>query len=482
MANTDEKDKKRRSFGCVRKLPSENYRADYLGPDRRRHHGPFTFQVKRHAENWLDAEKKLIEKGKWTPPAERARKAELKRERKSERASITLSEYGLAWIERHDLADSTRGLWERQLEAYVYKRLGGVALRDIRTPAIREWHVWAKRNVAQRPREGAYTALRIMMSVAVEDGLIKKNPCTLKNVTQRGANRTGKTLTPEQVKTIALAMGSPADKTAIRAHVRSEVAKERALIARDRSLDDKERRSRIAKVRKGAKRTAMVEFGIDQPQWIALVMLGCYGALRTGELQALRRRDVSLADGTVDIQFAARYLRPRKNALSTESQEAGESRLGRWVGDAPVKAEGERQIPIVPHLIELLQQHLDTYVEPEPDALLFPPPSWSKLTEEKKAAATPAQRNQRLASSTFFDYWKAAVKRAGLTDVHFHDLRHTGGSLYTQAGATIKEVMEFMGHRSPATAYLYQHGNADRHRTIAARVSRLADEFDQLAA
>ncbi|WP_061961077.1 tyrosine-type recombinase/integrase [Demequina flava] len=434
--------------------------------------------MKKHAKGWLKTERVLIEKGKWTSPADRAKKAQAKKARKAARTGLTLEEYGRAWIEQHDLADSTRSLWERQLETYLYPKLGALPLRKVKTPQIAEWHAWAKLNVPRRPREGAYCALRLIMSAAVSEDRIKKNPCTLKKVVQRRPDRTGVTLTPTQVEAVAIAMGSTADAKAIRTDVREEIACVRAELAGNSTLDDVTKRKELAKAQKAAKRAAMVKHGIDKPEWVALVALGCYSALRTAELQALRRRHVSTAHGEIDVEFAARYLRPRRPVADGTGQGADSDgrRPGRWVGEAPVKAEGERQVPIVPHMLELLQHHLDHYVDPEPDALLFPPTSWTCLTSEQKLKATPAQRNQRLASSTIFDYWKAALERAGVPDVHFHDLRHTGGSLYTQAGATLKEVMEFMGHRSPETALSYQHGNLDRHRTIAAEVSRRATD------
>ena len=48
--------------------------------------------------------------------------------------------------------------------------------------------------------------------------------------------------------------------------------------------------------------------------------------------------------------------------------------------------------------------------------------------------------------------------------IRVHDLRHTAAMLRRKAGADIKEIQEFLGHRNPATTMVYLHrmeGTAD---------------------
>jgi hypothetical protein len=44
--------------------------------------------------------------------------------------------------------------------------------------------------------------------------------------------------------------------------------------------------------------------------------------------------------------------------------------------------------------------------------------------------------------------WIKARERVGLPGLHFHDLRHTGGTLTAATGATLKELMARLGHSS----------------------------------
>jgi integrase len=60
--------------------------------------------------------------------------------------------------------------------------------------------------------------------------------------------------------------------------------------------------------------------------------------------------------------------------------------------------------------------------------------------------------------------WLKAAEAVGLHEVHFHDLRHTGNMLTAEAGATLRELMDRMGHSSTRAALVYLHatvsGNA----------------------
>jgi integrase len=62
--------------------------------------------------------------------------------------------------------------------------------------------------------------------------------------------------------------------------------------------------------------------------------------------------------------------------------------------------------------------------------------------------------------------------------LRFHDLRHSAATLALAAGANTRELLERMGHTSPAVALRYQHVMAGRDQAIAATL----DELVQAAA
>jgi hypothetical protein len=65
--------------------------------------------------------------------------------------------------------------------------------------------------------------------------------------------------------------------------------------------------------------------------------------------------------------------------------------------------------------------------------------------------------------------------------LRFHDLRHSAATLALAAGANTRELMERMGHTSPAVALRYQHVRAGRDQAIAAALDELVQAAANLA-
>jgi len=63
--------------------------------------------------------------------------------------------------------------------------------------------------------------------------------------------------------------------------------------------------------------------------------------------------------------------------------------------------------------------------------------------------------------------WARLVKRAGLPDFHFHDLRHEAISRLFEHGLTVPEVASISGHVDPRMLFRYAHAN---HASIRAKL------------
>ncbi|MBB2745198.1 UNVERIFIED_ORG: integrase [Microbispora rosea subsp. rosea] len=63
---------------------------------------------------------------------------------------------------------------------------------------------------------------------------------------------------------------------------------------------------------------------------------------------------------------------------------------------------------------------------------------------------------------------------AGVPKVHFHDLRHTGNTLAASTGASLRELMDRMGHSSTRAAIIYQHATDERRHQVAKQLDSLA--------
>ncbi|MEU7008393.1 tyrosine-type recombinase/integrase [Streptomyces sp. NPDC046332] len=83
-------------------------------------------------------------------------------------------------------------------------------------------------------------------------------------------------------------------------------------------------------------------------------------------------------------------------------------------------------------------------------------------------------RGGLLRRTNFRDDWTAARTKAGVSgDVHFHDLRHTGNTLASSAGASTRELMTRMGHSTTRAALIHQHMTSDRDQHIAGKLGEM---------
>jgi len=186
------------------------------------------------------------------------------------------------------------------------------------------------------------------------------------------------------------------------------------------------------------------------PVYHAAIMLGTWAACRFGEVTELRRKDIRVvkkADGSVKTVFV---FVSRGVTHTTED--------GYVIGTTKSQA-GIREIAMPPLANDIIVNHLRTNVAADPEALLY----------------TNSAGTGHLPRSSFVDHWDPARIAAGRPDLHFHALRHYGATKFAQAGATLKELQDRLGHSTVGAAMRYQHSTG-RDEELAARMSELAGE------
>ncbi|MFJ6563929.1 tyrosine-type recombinase/integrase [Streptomyces sp. NPDC091412] len=133
---------------------------------------------------------------------------------------------------------------------------------------------------------------------------------------------------------------------------------------------------------------------------------------------------------------------------------------GRLFDKAPKSAAGVRSVSFPAELLDEVTRHLEQFAAPGRDGHVFVGPQGGQLRR-----------------SNFRDDWVRAGKAAGVTaELQFHDLRHTGNTLASTAGASTRELMTRMGHSSSRAALIYQHMTSDRDRAIADRIGAMIRE------
>jgi integrase len=105
---------------------------------------------------------------------------------------------------------------------------------------------------------------------------------------------------------------------------------------------------------------------------------------------------------------------------------------------APKSRAGKRAVPIPEVIVTVIRWHLACFAQQEDEWLVFTSP------EGKPLRHTNFRRR----------VWLPALKAAELPAIHFHDLRHTGNTLAANAGASLRELMERMGHDSERAALI----------------------------
>jgi integrase len=167
-----------------------------------------------------------------------------------------------------------------------------------------------------------------------------------------------------------------------------------------------------------------------------------FSSLRWGELGGLRRCDIDLAARTVRV---TRQL----NEVS-----------GGFEFGPPKSRAGKRSVPIPAVIVPIIRWHLACFAQQGDEGLVFTSPAGKPLRH------TNFRRR----------VWLDALGAAELPAIHFHDLRHTGNTLAANAGASLRELMERMGHDSERAALVYLHSSEERQHQIADTLSKLATE------
>jgi integrase len=152
---------------------------------------------------------------------------------------------------------------------------------------------------------------------------------------------------------------------------------------------------------------------VDRVVFLAAALTG----LRQDELLALRWRDIDWAAGVTRCRRA--YTRGRFGT--------------------PKSRRASRAVPMADRLAAELERHYQrSAYRGDDDLALCHPETGSTLD--------PSKLRRR---------YKRALAAAGLREVRFHDLRHTFGTHMAAAGAPLRAIQEWMGHRDYKATLIY---------------------------
>ncbi|MFI5631401.1 tyrosine-type recombinase/integrase [Streptomyces sp. NPDC051664] len=231
----------RRRFGSVRQLKSGRWQARYRDPVTGQvRSAEQTYATKTDAEVALTHIEADISRGQWEVPDQRA---------------VPFAEYADTWLRDRKLAARSRERNEAVIRLHIRPTFGSGSLADVTTSRVRAGRGQLLAAGVEEPTVvKAYQVLRAIMNTAVDDELVRRNPCRVK-----GADRYD---VPERPVLTVAEVYAVADAMA--------------------------------------------------PRYRLLVLLAAFTTLRFGELASLRRRDIDTAGRVVLVQRAQAEMQDGK--------------------------------------------------------------------------------------------------------------------------------------------------------------------------
>ncbi|MFF7577546.1 tyrosine-type recombinase/integrase [Streptomyces sp. NPDC008061] len=231
----------RRRFGSVRQLKSGRWQARYRDPvTGQLRSAEQSYATKTDAEVALTHIEADISRGQWEVPDQRA---------------VPFAEYADTWLRDRKLAARSRERNEAVIRLHIRPTFGSGSLADVTTSRVRAWRgQLLAAGVGEPTVVKAYQVLRAIMNTAVDDELVRRNPCRVK-----GADRYD---VPERPVLTVAEVYAVADAMA--------------------------------------------------PRYRLLVLLAAFTTLRFGELASLRRRDIDTAGRVVLVQRAQAEMQDGK--------------------------------------------------------------------------------------------------------------------------------------------------------------------------
>lgn len=193
------------------------------------------------------------------------------------------------------------------------------------------------------------------------------------------------------------------------------------------------------------------------PQDYPMFFLLAYTGLRIGEAMALCWEDIDFEEGTIRVNKTLYHVNKQYRVTSPKT------RLSR------------RTIEVSPEVLKVLKEQRYSQIE----AKLYYGEHWYKAPETEQGFVFTARDYP--GKPTNATLWQTHLRRIlarspGLPYIHPHSFRHTHASLLAEAGASLEEISDRLGHsRSRTTTLIYLHVTQKRRKEVAEKFAHFMD-------
>ncbi len=154
----------------------------------------------------------------------------------------------------------------------------------------------------------------------------------------------------------------------------------------------------------------------------ALFIVALATGMRRGELVGLKWQDINLEARVLQVRRSLTRMPTGQGYKETE----------------PKTKSGRRSIALVPFAVEALGQHWEHQQEEKARA--------GELWRDHGYVFCKSDGSHLNPGHDVYEQFKIVLKKAGLPDVRFHDLRHSTATLLLSKGVHPKVVQEILGH------------------------------------
>lgn len=194
---------------------------------------------------------------------------------------------------------------------------------------------------------------------------------------------------------------------------------------------------------------------IGDLRYIAFFRLLAYTGLRKSEALSLQWKDFNFKDNTMSVSKTLYY----------------DERLKKVIVQAPKTKTSSRLLDLDPKTAEIMQSW---HIEQQKRFIKI----GVNVLNTKQYVFTQDKSNSLLIPNSVNDWLRWIYQKYPQKKITVHGFRHTHASLLFEAGATIKEVQERLGHsNSKTTLDIYIHVVKEKKKEAAIKFATFMDNF-----